>query len=141
MDMVRVNNKRPTILHLPDNLRAEGDEKNLRMIGIGTGKSLQPGGNNVDRAEWERAKQHKEVASWLKLGWLEEGGNTDQPEGPLAPISLMDYGEQTAIAMVEGEDSREILSRWLSLETRPNVKQALQRKLEALGDSKRGRRG
>lgn len=139
MDLVRVNNTRPTILHLPDKVQVSSNsETGPRIAGLGTGKSLLPGGNNVEREEWERSKKNRAVAQWLKIGWLVEGGNTEEPEGPLAPLSLAQVGPTTAVAMAEGEDDRDVLMRWLKDEERPEVKEALKRKIEALGNPKKG---
>lgn len=133
MELIRVTNKQPRLLHLPDKVKTSGDAANARTVGIGTGKSLIPGGNNIERGEWERCARNPAVASWIKLGWLEIGGDTSHPEGPLAPLNLNDVGEQTAISMIEGEDSREVLGRWASFESRTAVKAAIQRKIEAVG--------
>lgn len=135
MDLVRVVNKRPTILHLPDKLqtmktRGEGE---LRTVGFGTGKSLIPGGNNVEAKEWAAAKKNKAVAQWIRLGWLVEGGDTAEPEGPLAPLNLSNVGVQTALVMVEGENDQPVLMRWLKDEDRADVQGAIKAKLQALG--------
>lgn len=142
MDLVRVNNTRPTLLHLPDSIVVSTDkDRGPRIAGMGTGKTLLPGGNNVDTAEWERAKGNKAVKQWLAIGWLTVGGDTEEPEGPLAPLNLRSFGNASAITMIDGEDSIEILSRWLQDEDRGDVVSALKRRIESLGKPKKGTRG
>ncbi len=138
IDLVRVTNHRPTLLHLPDRIsiqRVKDADGSIheRMVGVGSGKQLIPGGNNVGKDEWEAAKGHHVVKQWLELGWLSEGGDTAKPEGPEPPRDLSGYQVQTATTMIEAEDSAETLAQWLKAETRNDVKAALQRRLEAVG--------
>lgn len=150
VDLVRVVNTQPRLLHLPDAVRTSSGPEGPRIAGVGTGKSLQPGGNNVPRAAWEAAKGqpygealrrtrdgHKEVRTWIRLGWLKEEGDVSQPEGPQAPTSLLSYSPPVAIAMAEGEDDSDVLMRWLKVERRPEVQEALKRQIESRGASKR----
>lgn len=140
--MVRIENTKARLLHLPDQLHIVGENgkgRGGRVMSVGTAKSLQPGGNNVSAEEWERCRNHKVVREWLRLGWLKEGAPEDvaSPEGPLAPLSLSGYGAATAIAMAEVEDDRAVLSRWLKDEQRPDVQTAIRRRMEARGTGKK----
>lgn len=135
MELVRLNNTRPTILHLPDMLSitdsAGGDMP--RVNGIGTGRSLVPGGNNIDATTWTAVKKNRTVLQWLKLRWITEGGDTTEPEGPPDPETLLEYNVTTAVALAEGEPKLPVLERWLKADERPDVTMAIKRKIEALG--------
>src|SRR5262245_9714830 len=124
MDLVRITNTRPTILYLPDQLvktGAKGPDGTLvdaRFVGFDTGKAMGPGGNNVNRAEWEAAKRHQIVRGWLEMGWLIEGGDVSKPEGVEPPKSLSVYGVAASIALIETESVYSTLRQWLETEQR-----------------------
>jgi len=148
--LVRVMNKCPRLLHLPDKIATSNGPEGPRIVGIGTGKSLVPGGNNVPRDLWEAlkgqpygaplaksAEGHKTVREWIRIGYLVEEGDATQPEGPEAPKNLLGYGVSTAQTLIEGEDDASILARWLKAENRPDVQAALKKRMQAVGGKSR----
>lgn len=129
---IRITNTQPRVLHLPDALTFDEDKGGPRFNGLGSGKSLPPGGHNISVAVWEKAKSNRAVASWIELGWLKEGGDTDAPEGVPAPVSLAGYNAAAAITFVETEDSPTVLALWLKAEQRAEVSASISRRIAAL---------
>ncbi len=146
-DFVRVRNNEARIFYLPDRLPpvSDLDKAGAMWSELGAGKALVPGENNVDAKEWADAKAHKngQVAGWLKAvnprtgkPLVEEGGDTSKPEGIQSPESLAAYGVDTSKAMIEVEADHAVLSKWRT-DTRPDVREAVKRRLEALGGAKK----
>ena len=113
VEFVRVNTTRPTFYHLPDVLQFADVEQstdplaklaamlsgrgNAPPMGIGTGHSLKPGGNNV-RADYIRqVLKHRDVQAKIALGWITIGGDVAQPEGIPAPQTLGEYTESATL--------------------------------------------
>lgn len=128
-ELIRINNTRPAILHLPDEIVLNTDKDGPRIAGLGTGKSLIPGGNNVDKDYWGRVKV--KVKPWLELGWITEGGDVAKPEGPEAPKTLSEFNQPKAISLIEIENDRDVLKRWRNSEHRAEVKAVLDAKLDS----------
>jgi len=141
MTEVRITNHRPALLKLPDPVMlSEGKAGDMpRITGIGGGHRLIPGGNNIPSDAWTIAKNHKVIKEWLRLNWISEGGNTEEPEGPKSPESLTGYSGPTAIALAESESQVDVLKRWLKLDSRIEVTSVIKRRLEALGVKGPGR--
>ena len=152
MEIVHLLNTRPTILHLPDSIkRVPGRDGAEAVVVLPTGKSIppsvprnadgspkvkadgrtpdgDPSPTAIDRAYWDTVKDHKEVRSWLRLGWLKlvdvgESGVSEQPH------SLNAYNERTAVALIEGENNPALLADWAKSETRAKVKEAIATRL------------
>ena len=135
-EMIRVNNTRPTILHLPDKISIPADAKPDNAAAyieqVGTGRSLSPGGHNLTTEEWAGYKRHHVVREWLRLKWLVESDETSKPEGVETPESLTSYKTAAAVALVDMEENAETLRRWMDADTRLDVKNAIRAKLDGV---------
>jgi hypothetical protein len=47
-------------------------------------------------------------------------------------VTLMGFGVNTALTVIEGEDDKKLLSDWLRTEARDEIKDALKNRLSAL---------
>ena len=134
-------NNCPTILYLPDRVTiGKASDESARILGVGTGRALMMGRNHLTRDEAKAYREHAVVKSWFKVRligtgkpMLEESDDVSQPEGVPSPDSLLSYGVPAACALVEGEERVETLERWLDAEQRPQVMDALKRRLATLG--------
>ena len=88
----------------------------------------------------ERLKKRPDIASWFTTPapdsskmMIEEDENTSKPEGVPPPANLNGYGVPSAVALVEGEHTLSTLEMWQKIEQRPQVVEALRRKIESMG--------
>lgn len=143
-EVVWLLNTKPRILHLPDSVRRREVQTPLGVVeqvlpmndGIPVPPSAArekdgaPQPTAIDRRYWDRVKSHKQVQTWMRLGWLtvaEEGtAGTDEPD------TLEKYNEATAVAIVEGCESPKLLGDWATSEARPRVKAAIESRIETI---------
>ena len=134
-------NNCPTLLHLPDLVSVgSAEDGSARISGVGNGKTLKMGRNNLPRDLTERLKKRPDIASWFTTPapdsskmMIEEDNDTSKPEGVPPPANLNGYGVPSAVALVEGEHTLSTLEMWQKIEQRPQVVEALRRKIESMG--------
>lgn len=143
ISMVRINNTKPTVLHIPVGVKPSKDDPKAMINAEGNNVKvmqpremimLNPGGNNVPMDKWAFSKEHHVVKQWLELGLLTEGKAADvnKPEGPAIPKSLDSYSAETAAAIVSSTEDQNALKGWLKNEKRPEVVTALKGQLATL---------
>lgn len=140
-DQVCWINNCATLLHLPDQVGiSKSEDGTMRIQSEASGKTLAMGRNNIPVAVAEAARKNKQVASWFNCRvpgsgkpWLEEDTDTSKPEGIAPPDSLTGYGVPAAVSLVESEHELRTLEMWERGEQRPQVAEALRRKILNLG--------
>jgi hypothetical protein len=148
MDTVHVINTQPRIFHLPPEVKAEevidgAGNKQTRHRVIGQGIAVSPSAPRekdgkalatvVPVKDWERAKKNAQVRVWLKNGWIKLAESFDEQTGEeRKSVTLMGFGVNTALTVIEGEDDKKLLSDWLRTEARDEIKDALKNRLSAL---------
>lgn len=134
-ETVAILSHRPTILHLPPEVRTSKD-RDGDVVFLEASTPLKPGERNrpvatiISAEAWKRAKEHKAVKQWLKIGWVSEQKAAEPaPTETPPPESLAGYAGPAAMAMVETEQNEATLRMWLAVEGRPIVKEAIAKRL------------
>lgn len=147
--MGRIINTRPTFLTTPGIL---ADPNRPRGEYTHPPVKLQPGATNVEDAFLEALDKlppkgaGKVWRDWVRLGWVkviraaapEAKAELSKREGPEAPPTLEGIKDEGALALVQAEDSLEVLRMWFSSERRKAVKDAIQARMLQLNGGKDG---
>lgn len=145
MDTIAILSSRPTILHLPPEVRVSQDRDGEVVFmeastPLKPGAPLKPVATAVDLATWERAKKHKAVQQWIRIGWVsEQKADTSAPEEAPPPESLVTYAGPAALALVETEQNEATLRMWLAAEGRPPIKEAITKRLASVAKPQQAR--
>lgn len=141
---VSIINRRPTILHLPPQVvvdkNGEGRDRPrcLDSVPLKPGSDRQPVATPVAAEVWERAKDHKIVKQWIRLGWVSvKPADVAAPTDTPPPPDLSGYQGPAAIGLVETEESVVTLRMWDGAESRQAVKKAIVDRLKSLAAAPR----
>lgn len=151
MEFVSVMNNKPSLLHFPETLTEHKTDGQPTRLQAGEGWPLAPGRNSVPKDVLAKAMKNKQVRSWFGTlteddgtaykgkapkhkgkSWLELAGSVDDPEGVPAPEDLTEHTVQQVGALVDAESNLAVLERWLDADERPQVKQVIKRRVDAL---------
>lgn len=144
-EIVYLTNTRPRIIHLPDDVkRTKGQNGDAAVVSLNNGKAIPPSvpkmvegkptgaplPTAVDKAYWDKVKNHPQVQVWMRLGWLSV--NTAPPGEALEIAGLDVQNATTAIAIVGGEDNPRLLQEWAKTESRADVRAAIDTRMAQL---------
>ena len=95
---------------------------------------LLPGINEVEEAEWNKVKNHKQVVAALDEGVLVVLQDPTKEDKPLdgLPSSLEKFSLKDACELVDGVMEIDVLKKWQKRETREAVKAALKKQIKEL---------
>lgn len=137
--MVKVTVKHTAPLGLPpiNRERAKLLEKTIERDHLD--RFLQPGENTIPADHWNAVKDESPVRNWIEEGMLYEGANRDakaEPSGETFRESLNTLSEDEAKRYIEASDNAAQLAKWADTERRPAVRDAIQRRMDAIGGVK-----
>lgn len=102
-------------------------------------RQLTVGENTIPAAHWNAVKDQSPVRNWIEEGLLYEGAdrNAQAPlTGQTFRESLSTLSDDDARRYVEASSDTAQLARWSETERRPAVRDAIQRRQDALGAGK-----
>ena len=138
METIEILSTRPTLLHLPPLVEtgrdADGDKVSVESpTSLKPGSHKQPVATTVSAEAWARAKGHKVVQQWLRLGWVKEKpAEVEAPAEAPPPESLAGYAGPASLALVETEQSEKVLRGWLAVEGRAPIREAITKRIAAV---------
>lgn len=139
-DMVKVTVAHTAPLGLPPMTIDRAKQLGLDAIRQDfTDRQLTVGENTIPAAHWDAVKDQSPVRNWIEEGMLYEGAdrNAQAPlTGRTFRESLSTLSEDDARRYVEASSDPAQLSRWAEIERRPAVRDAIQRRMDAIGAGK-----
>lgn len=97
------------------------NEKTLRHV------ILKPGVNELRDEDWEAVKAHPDVVEAFDVGHLEM-----LKSKPGNEIILKSMSEADGLKLIDDTFAVELIQKWIALETRPRLLQAMSEKLKSL---------
>jgi hypothetical protein len=100
---------------------------------------LQQGENEIPGEHWNAIKDQAPVRNWIEEGLIYEGadrGKREKSTQGTARESLEPLKSDEAMRYVEGSSDRDQLAQWQRTEKRQEVRDAIQRRFDTLGQGK-----